>query len=488
MKRRAFVSLAVVGGTAWLSGIRPAAAATPDPKVLHVLNRLGFGPRPGDVARVSRMGVERYIQEQLSPEKLREPANLQRQLNKFATLKLDSGDLVREYRRPGSRDQRRMRRRMLRRKRRQVVEEARSARLLRAVESPRQLEEVMVDFWFNHFNVYAFKGLGGLWIGSYERDAIRPYVMGNFREILGATAKHPAMLLYLDNWRNTAPDSPGARGRFKGLNENYARELMELHTMGADGGYTQKDVETLARVLTGWGLANYRRSTDTGFYFDARRHDVQPKVVLGQQLTQTGEQEGEAALDLLASHPSTAKFISFKLAQYFVTDNPPQRLVDRLQKRFQATQGNIRAVLATLFQSDEFWDERYFQKKYKTPYRYMISAVRSAGIDIKNPKPLVGALAQLSMPLYGAQTPDGYDQVEKAWLNPDGMMRRLNFAVLLGGGRSRLEMRQRKPIEPGQLSDTAAMFLQPGTLRIIASKRRGLRSGLILGSPEFMYH
>ena len=262
-----------------------------------------------------------------------------------------------------------------------ILRDASEARILRALLSPRQLHEVMVDFWFNHFNVFSGKGLDDVWIGNYEQQAIRPFVLGRFRDLLFATTKHPAMLVYLDNALSTAPGSPGARGRQKGLNENFAREVMELHTLGANGGYTQEDVVTLARVLTGWGVnpPNARMFPEYAAVFEGARHDYSPKVFLGHPLKSRGKAEGEEALDILAHSPATAHHIAFELAQYFVADEPPPGLVERLAARFLETDGNIREVLRTLFASNEFWDSR--GAKYKTPYQFVISAVRAAGVS-----------------------------------------------------------------------------------------------------------
>ena len=262
-----------------------------------------------------------------------------------------------------------------------ILRDASEARILRALLSPRQLNEVMVDFWFNHFNVFSGKGLDDVWIGNYEEQAIRPFVLGRFRDLLFATTKHPAMLVYLDNALSTAPGSPGARGRQKGLNENFAREVMELHTLGANGGYTQEDVVTLARVLTGWGVnpPNARMFPEYAAVFEGARHDYSPKVFLGHPLKSRGKAEGEEALDILAHSPATAHHIAFELAQYFVADEPPPGLVERLAARFLETDGNIREVLRTLFASNEFWDSR--GAKYKTPYQFVISAVRAAGVS-----------------------------------------------------------------------------------------------------------
>jgi Protein of unknown function (DUF1800) len=242
-----------------------AASIPADLREIHVLNRLGFGPRPGDIEQVRSMGVDKFIDEQLSPRSISLPQSLVTRIDSLETLRRNAPELFLEYGPPsyGGKPGDRQAGQRGRQRARVILDQAFEARILRAVESPRQLEEVMVNFWFNHFNVFSQKGLDHLWIGSYEEEAIRPNVLGRFRDLLGATAKHPAMLFYLDNWQNTAPNSPGARGRFKGLNENYARELMELHTLGVDGGYTQTDVITLARILTGWGYLTAGASAST---------------------------------------------------------------------------------------------------------------------------------------------------------------------------------------------------------------------------------
>jgi uncharacterized protein (DUF1800 family) len=456
-------------------------------------------------------------------------------------------------------------RKAARREARQVIMEAIEARIVRAVFGPRQLHEVMAAFWFNHFNVFAGKGLCSLWCGAFEEEAIRPHTMGRFRDLLGATAKHPAMLFYLDNWQNTAPDSPGRRGKFEGINENYARELMELHTLGVNGGYTQTDVIALAHILTGWGLlkrgegmngrqnftANdfqprpraqfgqfgargpfrpfgpfgFRRWRNrnpdsqlrpggvmgqSGFFFDAGRHDFATQTFLGRTIPGAGMEQGEQALDMLARSPVTANHLSYQLAQYFVADNPPPVLVKRMASRYLATDGNIRDVLATMFASDEFWDRRNYGSKFKTPYEYVISSVRAIGAPVVNVLPLAGTMAQLGMPLYGCQTPDGYKNTREAWLNPDAMMMRLSFATALGSGRLLIERppdvdfgaaggfrksgqvrpvnydRRMNPPEPEILAATLSNQFSPRTEAAIESAPMQLRAPLILGSPEFM--
>jgi uncharacterized protein (DUF1800 family) len=338
----------------------------------------------------------------------------------------------------------------------------------------------MVDFWFNHFNVFSGKGLDDVWIGNYEQQAIRPFVLSHFRDLLFATTKHPAMLVYLDNALSTAPGSPGARGRQKGVNENFAREVMELHTLGANGGYTQEDVVTLARVFTGWGVnpPNARLFPEYAAVFEGARHDYGPKVFLGHPLRSRGKAEGEEALDILAHSPATAHHITFELAQYFVTDEPPPTLVERLAARFLETDGNIREVMRTLFASNEFWDSK--AAKYKTPYQFVISAVRAAGVSPGNVRPLLGAMDQLGMPLFGCLTPDGYKNTEDAWLSPDATTRRISFATALVRGSP-------GAVDEAHLEAILGSTLSAGTRAVIKESPQGLRAALLLGSPDFMH-
>jgi uncharacterized protein (DUF1800 family) len=527
------IAAIVVGGVGLGIGASVQAKASSDANVRHVLNRLSFGPRPGDIATVKKLGIERYIQQQLSPGSIQESPQLSQQLADLKTLTLRPVELLRDYAPkprnlgasatpPRQADMKRSKplinpaeQQATLHKLNSVLDESRQARLLRAIASQRQLQEVMVDFWFNHFNVFAGKGLVRIGVGSYEETVIRSHALGNFRALLEATAQHPAMLFYLDNWQNTAPNSPGTRGRFKGLNENYARELMELHTLGVDGGYTQQDVTTLARILTGWGFCPGLLSRSqtrqplpnpTGFCFDPHRHDDSDKTFLGQRLNGGGIEEVEQALDLLAQHPATARHISYKLAQYFVSDQPPPSLVNRLAQRFNKTNGNIKAVLETLFQSSEFWDPQYANAKFKTPYQYIVSAVRATGMVVQNVRPLYATLQQLGMPLYGCQTPDGYKNTQEAWVNPDAMTRRVSFATALASGQLPLTrpplqfdsttravpqlasnaIRRGEPVDAVQLTVAVGNLLSPSTQQAIAQSPPRLKSALILGSPEFM--
>jgi uncharacterized protein (DUF1800 family) len=468
--------------TALPSLLALGAEPVSDRTVVHLLNRLAFGPTLEEVRHVKTIGVERYIAEQLDPESIPEPIELRWRLAQLDTLKLNPVQLRQLYGplrslrgfKPNPELEKAQRERV-----QIILRDASEARILRALLSPRQLHEVMVDFWFNHFNVFSGKGLDDVWIGNYEEQAIRPFVLGRFRDLLFATTKHPAMLVYLDNALSTAPGSPGARGRQKGLNENFAREVMELHTLGANGGYTQEDVVTLARVLTGWGVnpPNARAFPEYAAVFEGARHDYSPKVFLGQPLISRGKAEGEEALDILAHSPATARHIAFELAQYFVADEPPQSLVERLAARFLETDGNIKEVLRTLFASSEFRDSK--GAKYKTPYQFVISAVRAAGVSLSNVRPLLGAMDQLGMPLFGCLTPDGYKNTEEAWLSPDATTRRISFATALV---------QSSPVavDAAHLEAIFGSTLSDGTRAVINESPKALRAALILGSPDFM--
>ncbi|HEY7403200.1 MAG TPA: DUF1800 domain-containing protein [Candidatus Angelobacter sp.] len=331
------------------------------------------------------------------------------------------------------------------------------AKLVRAIYSDRQLEEVMADFWFNHFNVFIGKGPDRYMLNAYERDVIRPHALGKFKDLLAATAKSPAMLFYLDNWESVGPNSelalygnqrrPVHRGRFvmfppprpqnknrpSGLNENYAREIMELHTLGVDGGYTQKDVTELAKVLTGWSIE--QPQLGGGFRFNERAHEPGAKFILGRRISEHGEKEGEEMLDVLAHHPSTAKFISRKLAMRFVSDNPPQSLINRMAETFEKKDGDIREVLRTMFHAPEFWAADAYRAKMKTPFEFVVSAERASGADVQNALPLVDTLNRMGMQLYGMQPPTGYSMKAEAWVNSAALLNRMNFALALGSGR-----------------------------------------------------
>ncbi len=439
----------------------PVSPLTPDQQILHALNRLGYGPRPGDVERVRRIGVAAYVDEQLSPSGLADPA-VEQALPAYPVLARSAADLVREYPQPTPQVRQQLASGQMSRQaaaemyppeRRPAVITAQmqAARVTRAVLSERQLKEVLVDFWFNHFNVYAQKGAVRWMLPAYEREAIRPHVLGRFRDLVLATARHPAMLFYLDNWLSTradlvVPRGPNA-GRRAGLNENYARELMELHTLGVDGGYSQQDVVEVARCFTGWTID--RPQQGGGFVFRTAAHDRGEKRVLGQVIPAGGGREdGERVIDILARHPATARFIATKLARRFVSDDPPPALVERAAATFQRTDGSIRAVLVTILTSPEFWSAEAYRAKIKTPLEVVASAVRTldgrlvagaAGQDGLGDGGMVLAreVARLGEPLYEAQPPTGYPDRAESWVNTGALLGRMNFALGLAHNRLR---------------------------------------------------
>jgi uncharacterized protein (DUF1800 family) len=473
-----------------------------DADIVHILNRIAFGPRPGDIEHVRQIGIQKYVEEQLNPQNM---PDLVAGDPRFQTMHESAAELITEFQNRNkmlqnakkndnfSEEERDAAKRALKQFYDQTQGAYKNARLERAINSPRQLEEVLTDFWYNHFNIFGGKNLDTVLCGPYEQQAIRPFVLGRFRDILGATCHHPAMLFYLDNWQNTAPKAPGARGRFTGLNENYARELMELHTLGVDGGYSQKDVTELARVLTGLSIPgrqanrnpNLQSTGPFGAVFDSSRHDYGTKVVLGKRISGTGEAEIEECLDMLARQPATAHHIAFQLAQYFVADVPPPQLVNKLAQRFQQTDGNIKDVMQTLLGSPEFWDPKYEHCKYKSPFRYVISSIRATGASIDRLDVINQFLKMQGQPLYGCLTPDGYKNVKDAWMNPDALLRRINFATAIGYGS--LPGMNSSPPEYRQLGATiSAGKFSNQTVATVAKQPEQLRSALLIGSPEFM--
>ena len=635
-----------------------AATAQMDEKAraLHALNRLAFGPRPGDVERVAAMGVDKWIDQQLRPDKIDDHA-LDARLEQFRTLRMSAREMVENFPPPqvikaiaegkqsmpsdsarravyeaqleryqekkeqkqeaantdsssagGSRkaaqmsDDEQARRRedrlyadlksedlldlppdqrmkailkmspedqraleaslkgdrrdefmegmkpqqretlmALNNPQQVVTSELLQSKLLRAIYSDRQLEEVMTDFWFNHFNVFIGKGADRYMLTGYERDVIRPRALGKFEDLLVATAQSPAMLFYLDNWLSVGPNSDfangipkrnnnynwrrpprpprpapvkQAKGKRSGLNENYGRELMELHTLGVNGGYTQNDVTEAARVLTGWTLKQPREGG--GFVFEERMHEPGDKRVLGHRIKSGGEKEGRDLLHLLARHPSTAKFISTKLAMRFVSDDPPSTLIDRMTQTFLKKNGDIGEVLKAMFHSPEFWAPESYRAKVKTPLEFVVSAVRTSGAEVSDALPLARQLQTLGMPLYGMQPPTGYSMKADAWVNSSALLGRMNFALALTAGKLKGVQ-----VDPGQmLGASASPADSQGTLTALEnnllagnvsrqthdtiaaqmndsklSQRQldnparppntGAIAGLLLGSPEF---
>jgi uncharacterized protein (DUF1800 family) len=442
-------ALAVIAVLFWSARLPAADIPKDEASIRHALSRLTFGPRPDDVEKVRRMGLSSWIDQQLNPSKIDDHAVEARLLP--APPRPDQFDSMMEARRYG----------------RESVETLAANKMVRAVYSERQLEELLVDFWFNHFNVFAGKGRTALYIPEYERDAIRPHVLGKFRDLLSATAKSPAMLFYLDNWLSADPEAAerianrrplgqqqgGGNGRRRGLNENYGRELLELHTLGVDGGYTQKDVIEVARAFTGWTIAPPnagRRGARAGgrfqgggvqggafaageFRFVPALHDRGDKVVLGHQIRSGGMDEGEQVLDILASHPATARHIARQLAQRFVSDTPPEALVARVAKRFTETGGDLREVMRTLITSPEFFAAQTRGAKVKTPIDFVASAYRATGRELSEPRPLLRALQQLGEMPYMCQPPTGYEDTAEAWINAGALVARMNIAQQIAG-------------------------------------------------------
>ena len=491
------------------SSVSAASLPNDDKAIVHVLNRVGFGPRPGDIEKVRAMGLQTYIDQQLHPERIPD-ASMDARLAGLTTLRLSSREIAQQFALPAlmaRRDRKQDAKQSdtapprvpnaLQQRANQVMVELSQQKLLRAAYSERQLQEVLTDFWFNHFNVDARKGQDRFMLTEYERDAIRPHVLGKFRDLLEATAKSPAMLFYLDNWMSADPNGPHpddlqmrprfgqfGRGRLgqgalipgrpalqanvqknmpKGLNENYGRELMELHTLGVDGGYTQKDVTEVARAFTGWTI--YQPRMGGGFVFDSKIHDRGQKVVLGHVIKAGGRQDdGEQVLDILATHPSTARFIATKLARRFVNDTPPAALVDRVAARFRETDGDLREVMRTLLTSPEFLSPDAYRAKVKTPFEFVVSAVRATGADVQDATPLVRSMQQLGMPLYMCQPPTGYKDTADAWVNTGALVNRMNFALQLAGNNLR---------GGGRADGRAGAGLKTGS----ADVRAGLKAG-----------
>ncbi|MBK5255018.1 MAG: DUF1800 domain-containing protein [Vicinamibacteria bacterium] len=372
---------------------------------LHALNRLGFGPRPGDVDAVLDRGIESYINDQLEA---RPDAALETRLAPLGnTLRLSTTQVLVTYADSGNQIA----------SIQNYLDNFQTAKLTRSVHSQNQLEEMLADFWFNHFNVNINDNFVRYSIQSYERDAIRPNVLGKFETLLRATAEHPAMLYYLDNYLSQAARTVNGR-LIQGLNENYGRELLELHTVGVDAGYTQADVYEAARAFTGWGIDNLARGGN--FVYRSANHDTGSKSAFGLALAAGGQQDdGQRLIRYLATHPATARFISTKLARRFVADDPPQSLVDRMTETWLASEGDIKAVMKTMIGSSEFWAEAFSSSgKPKTPFEFTISTIRAIGGDIAgSPRAVVAYLSQMGQPLYQCIPPTGYSDSGREWLN-----------------------------------------------------------------------
>ena len=531
---------------------------TEEQRIVHVLNRLGFGARPGDVERVKALGLENYVKQQLAPEKINDQV-AENKVKDLQVLNLSVAELYEKYPQPQRLIRQLQDRGMLPKELaetadnqknprdnpeyrkliqdyykehgleqpQRIMAELHASRILRAVYSERQLYEVMVDFWTNHFNVFAGKGADRWLLPSYDRDTIRPHAMGKFSALLQATAQSPAMLFYLDNFQSVSPNArPGRLQAMvqrqqprRGINENYARELMELHTLGVDGGYTQKDVTEVARCFTGWTIFQPRGGAAAGgngmrgregreplraagsFFFNGRAHDDGEKTVLGQKIPAGGGfNDGLKVLDILARHPSTAKFIATKLVRHFVSDNAPPALVNRVAAAFTKSDGDIRETLKAIFFSNEFYSAESYRAKVKRPFEVAISAIRVLGADTNGGPGTHQWIARMGEPLYGYQTPNGYSDTAENWVNTGALLERMNFGVALAGNRipgTRVDLTKLagENTDKRKMIDDSLKTILAGEVSA-ATKETLLKQvdqadpitkvvGLILGTPEF---
>jgi uncharacterized protein (DUF1800 family) len=612
----------------------PITELTADEAILHALNRLAYGPRPGDVERIRQMGLAKWIDQQLNPNSIDDKA-LEARLENYPTLKMSTAKLIEDYPQPKQAEKQAAKRAQAQleqdqqgrsgtaaatvakntekttapkdaqanetdanpglasgdtpsgsgdantpspmkqdpaqanpaakgagkrdvfggdpnnvpraiaedsKRPQRVVAELAMAKVTRAIYSERQLQQVMDDFWFNHLNVFAGKGEDRYYLTAYERDVIQPHTLGKFKDLLNASAKSPAMLFYLDNFLSAdpraaqraareryarqmarrrgfgpPPASPSAQKQKKqnerGLNENYGRELMELHTLGVDGGYTQKDVTEVARCFTGWTIEKPRINPE--FKFDEKLHDPDPKIVLGKKIHAGGMKDGEEVIDLLVRDPATARFISTKLARRFVSDNPPETLVAKMAQAFKESDGDIKSVMHTMIYSPEFWSREAYRAKIKTPFELVVSATRALGTDVDMPQPIVGWVARIGEPLYQCQPPTGYSDKADVWVNTGALLNRLNFSLALAGNKmrgSRTDVASLLGVETskdakaaleravqvflgGQASPTTVETLekQLDSPQVVQAKLDdpvkqvdlGVVAGLVLGAPEF---
>jgi uncharacterized protein (DUF1800 family) len=392
--------------------------------VSHLLNRIAFGPRPGDVERVRDLGIEQYIDQQLHPTRIDDSA-IDARLTAMPSLRMSTSEILERYPRP--RRQGMARRLLLKQYEeqglklpQQLLQELIAQKVVRAVHSTRQLQEVMTDFWFNHFNVFWGKNANRWLTTAFETKVIRPHALGRFKDLLMATAKSPAMLFYLDNHVSSAQ---------RGINENYARELMELHTLGVDGGYTQKDVQEVARAFTGWTIDAPQRTGE--FLFRPRMHESGEKVVLGQKLNHGGIRDGEAVIEILAAHSNTARFIATKLVRRFVSDNPPEPLVKRVAQAYRNTDGDIGEMMRAILTSAEFQSNDARHAKTKTPFEYAVSAIRSLNGSTAGSPALAQSLGRMGQPVYQCQPPTGFPDRGDHWMSNGAVLERLSFAVAL---------------------------------------------------------
>lgn len=556
-----------------------AKSLTEDQKILHVLNRLGFGAKPGDVEKVRAIGLQKYIDQQINASSI-DDATAEAKVKNLEIFNMSTAEVFAKYPNPGAllrqleggrqaqanaqnrtiasmsdpaqeqkmtQDEQRERREKLTelyrkydlRPANQMLPQIVSNRVLRAVYSERQLQEVMVDFWQNHFNVFSGKAAVRWYIPSYERDVLRTNALGNFKDLVVGTAQHPAMLFFLDNFESVAPSAQqtgngGLQGQFRngtlnarqrerikerqgltdeqldqrikqmqqlgqnrqrrGINENYARELMELHTLGVDGGYSQKDIVEVARAFTGWTIADprgYRRAAagmitgeedkriarlrrqagvpddiDSGeFYFNAGFHDKDSKIILGQKVDEGGVKDGLKVIDILVKHPSTAKFIAKKLANKFVSDTPSDALVGRVAEAFTKSSGDIKTTLRALFSDKEFFAPENYRAKIKTPFELAVSSVRALGGDTNAGPAMLAMLNKLGEVPYGYQAPTGYPDTAEDWVNTGALLERLNFAVAIASNRipgTRVDLKEYDTKDKSKILDRAIAEILDG--------------------------
>jgi len=476
--------------------------------VAHVLNRLAFGPAPGQADAVAAEGWRAWAKRQLEPSSIDDGAVERAVAERWPALGMDTRTLMATYRPPYETDPPTMADAQRRNELRwQVQRELQSAVLHRAIHSERQFEQVIVEFWRNHFNVDRNKDDVAYFAAHYEDHVLRRHAFGRFESLLLATATHPAMLIYLDNdvsqkpltereerliaryeSRRYTPRTVLALERQRGLNENYARELLELHTLGVDNGYTQRDVVDLARALTGWTVGtsydNRGQATDFGFLFRGEVHDTGPKRVLGMQLRQSeSEAAGLAVIRGLARHPNTARFISLKLCRYLVRDEPPAQLVDHAAQVFRETDGDLRRVYEAIIFSDAFAAPEHRGVKYKTPFEFVVSAIRATGTTVEDYAALIGPLHRMGQPIYGCTDPIGYDDRAERWLDPGSMVARWEFALALGG-------RRHDKLRTPAIDEPWRLLAAPPDDALLAKLRganKDAQLGLVLGSPPFQF-
>ena len=401
----------------------------------HLLNRIAFGPRPTDIEQVQDVGIQKYLEQQLHPDRIDDKSTDTR-LEHLSSIGMSTSKLMEIYT-PKRKSRNLQVPPMFRNVPQQLLQDLQTQKLIRAVHSRKQLQEMMTDFWFNHFNVFWGKNADRWLTTNYEMTAIRPYVFGKFRNVLMATAKSPAMLFYLDNHLSSS---------IKGINENYARELMELHTLGVDGGYTQKDVQEVARAFTGWSIDRAQVSGE--FIFRPRMHDNGDKIVLGRTLRAGGIRDGEEVIDILSRHPSTARFIATKMVRRFVSDDPPEQLVTRVAEVYRNSDGDIREMLYAIFTSKEFNSPEAAGAKTKTPFEFVASAIRALDGTTDGSRALAQSIARMGQPLYQCQPPTGYPDRGEYWMTNAAILERLNFAVALAANQIRgTEVRVDGPVK-----------------------------------------